>query len=157
MQKLARYQLILCRFLLVSLVFTATQCTAGPEKLETAPITFTHPDGSTSAEITVELAKTDRERAKGLMYRKSLGDNEGMLFLFPEEKVQGFWMKNTYISLDMIFIDKTNKVVGILEKVPALNEKRRSVKPASQLVLELNAGGAARHGIVVGSRLNYSE
>ncbi|MEZ4754333.1 MAG: DUF192 domain-containing protein [Bdellovibrionota bacterium] len=67
---------------------------------------FTNPDGSKTPALGLKVARSDAERAKGLMLVKKgeLDENEGMLFIFPEEKIQSFWMRNTYISLDIIFI-----------------------------------------------------
>jgi uncharacterized membrane protein (UPF0127 family) len=87
------------------------------------------------------------------MFRKSLGENEGMLFLFPREQPLSFWMKNTFISLDMIFVSSDWRVVGVVKNVPPLTEDRRMVEGASQYVLEFAAGTAERNNIQSGSRV----
>jgi uncharacterized protein len=87
------------------------------------------------------------------MYRKTLAERAGMLFIFPSERQNTFWMKNTYLSLDMVFADKSGRVVGVLEDVPPLNEEPRSVGAQSLYVLEFAAGTARKYGILVGSTM----
>lgn len=69
-------------------------------------------------EFVVEVAKTDREKALGLMYRKEIPDNFGMLFIYPNEDHIGMWMKNTLVSLDLIFLNSRKEIVEILHNVP---------------------------------------
>ena len=107
--------------------------------------------GASTPAFYVEVASTPQERARGLMFRKSLGENEGMLFLFPREQPLSFWMKNTFISLDMIFVSSDWRVVGVVKNVPPLTEDRRMVEGASQYVLEFAAGTAERNNIQSGS------
>lgn len=114
---------------------------------------FENPNGTLSPVFKLKVANTNAQRQKGLMYVKSMPADEGMLFIFPEERKQSFWMKNTYISLDMLFLNNRKKVVGLLQDVPVLNEEPRNVADESKFVVELNAGSAKRHGIVAGSRL----
>jgi uncharacterized membrane protein (UPF0127 family) len=102
-------------------------------------------------EIAVELAVSPDQRAQGLMFRRELGKDEGMLFLYPSERVATMWMKNTLIPLDMLFIDANGKVVRIAERaVPQSTETISSEKPV-RAVLELNGGTAARLGIETGA------
>ena len=100
--------------------------------------------------ITVEVARTSEERRRGLMFRKKLGKNRGMLFVFPEEKVQSFWMRNTKISLDLLFIAKSGRIVGIIRKAEPMNEESLSVPTPAKYVLEVNAGFADAHGVKPG-------
>jgi uncharacterized membrane protein (UPF0127 family) len=102
--------------------------------------------------VPVEVAESSDDRARGLMFRDELDPGSGMLFVFDDEAVQRFWMKNTYIPLDMIFINGSGLVVGVIENVPPKTTEPRSVDIPSRYVLEVNAGFARRHGIVVGSR-----
>lgn len=106
--------------------------------------------GRDTTSFQVEIVATPEERARGLMFRKSLKKNEGMLFLFPREQQLAFWMKNTFLSLDMVFVSSDWKVVGVLRDVPPLNEERRMVDGNSQYVLEFAAGTAEREGIEPG-------
>ena len=86
------------------------------------------------------------------MYRKQLNDNHGMVFVYAKEDHQVFWMKNTYIPLDILFLDEHLKVVGILEDVPVMNEEPRDPGVNSQYVIELNAGTAKRLGLKLGDQ-----
>jgi uncharacterized membrane protein (UPF0127 family) len=106
--------------------------------------------------IAVEVAAKDRERQAGLMFRKQLADDEGMLFLFPTERYNSFWMHNTLIPLDMFFIDSEWTVVGVVENATPLTDDARQVGRMSQYVLEENAGFAARHKLGAGSKLKFS-
>jgi uncharacterized protein len=97
--------------------------------------------------LKVEVASTDAQRQMGLMFRESMGEDEGMLFLFPTERHNSFWMHNTLIPLDMFFVDSDWNVVGIVEQATPQTDDPRNVPRMSQYVLELNGGFAKRHGI----------
>lgn len=105
--------------------------------------------------FTVEMATTDEERIKGLMYRKSLPEGQGMLFDFtPEQDVQ-MWMKNTYIPLDMIFIRADGSILSIAENTTPLSEKIISSNGLAKGVLEVIAGTARKYGIVPGDKVAH--
>jgi uncharacterized membrane protein (UPF0127 family) len=106
-------------------------------------------------EFLVEIADTAGKRQMGLQYRQSLADDRGMIFLFPSESVQTFWMKNTPISLDMIFINRNGKIVGIVERAVPFSLDARSVTEPSQYVLEINGGLARRYGIQTGDSVRF--
>lgn len=114
--------------------------------------------GEKVAKLNLEVADEPQERKKGLMNRKSLPRNSGMLFIFPEEKDRVFWMKDTYIPLDIVFLDTNLTVVDIQQAdpqqgVPASQlERYRSSSPA-KYVVEVNQGFASRNDIEEGSRL----
>lgn len=103
----------------------------------------------------VEVADTPSERSLGLQYRKELAADRGMIFLFPAQERQSFWMKNTPIPLDMIFIDSERRIVGIVEQTTPFSLDSRSVPAPSRFVLEINAGLAKRHGIHPGDRVAF--
>ena len=115
----------------------------------------TGPSAAQSPRLFLEVAATPASQQKGLMFRKSLEADHGMIFVYPDERVSSFWMKNTYIPLDMIFVDRHDKVVGVLEnRQPFLEESMSAGKP-SLYVVELNAGSAKRWGITTGSTLVF--
>ena len=105
--------------------------------------------------IDLELARQDPERQQGLMFRRKMADDHGMLFFMPYDNDWVFYMRNTYLPLDMVFIDRNWRVVGIVENVPPLTEDHRSVAADSRYVLELTAHTAAKLGIHAGTRLQY--
>jgi uncharacterized membrane protein (UPF0127 family) len=102
--------------------------------------------------VQVELADTPEKRERGLMFRKELDDGKGMLFLFDEEGEHSFWMKDTLIPLDLIFVDSSGRVTGIVARARPLTLEPRSGGP-SRMVLEVPGGWAAAHGVQVGDRL----
>ena len=106
--------------------------------------------------VTVELARTPRERSQGLMFRKQLAADEGMLFLFEHTDVQKFWMKNTYIPLDMIFINEQMKVVGVEANAEPLTLQPRGPDLPSRYVLEVTGGWAERHGVAAGTTVEFT-
>ena len=103
--------------------------------------------------LKVEVADTPERWAQGLMFRERLGEDEGMVFLFPEPTAGGFWMKNTLIPLDMVFISEDWRVVGVIEDVPPLSEVSRTVGTPSRYVLEFAAGTMKSVGIGAGDRV----
>jgi uncharacterized membrane protein (UPF0127 family) len=105
--------------------------------------------------MRVEIADTPAKRALGLQYRRDLDDDQGMLFLFPSEEVQSFWMKNTPISLDMIFIGSNQKIVGIIQQAVPFSTAPLSVSAPSQFVLEIKGGLSRRDGIEVGDSIRF--
>jgi len=106
--------------------------------------------------FTVELATNTADRAAGLMYRKELPEGRGMLFDFHEEQPVQFWMHNTYISLDMIFIAADGRVVRVAEIAkPMSDELIPSGRPV-RAVLEVIAGTARKFGIAAGDRVTGS-
>ena len=103
--------------------------------------------------FSVELAATEAEREKGLMYRKSLPEGQGMLFDFHRDQEVGFWMKNTYIPLDMIFIRGDGRILRIAENTEPLSEKIVPSNGPVRAVLEVIGGTARKLGIVPGDRV----
>jgi uncharacterized membrane protein (UPF0127 family) len=106
-------------------------------------------------DVRVELARTPGEIRRGLMWRRYLPRNAGMLFLFEEPERQVFWMRNTYVALDMIFIGADLMVVGIVENAAPLSDEDRAVETPSQYVLEVRAGFAREHGISIGAPVRF--
>ena len=124
-----------------------------PGPLRTATVSF--PDaspGSAAPSVTVEVADRGNARQRGLMMRKSMPENRGMIFVFEERTDHAFWMHNTCIPLDMMFIDKDGFITGIEENVPTMNDNTYSSGCASTYVLEVNAGWARKHGVAPGQK-----
>ena len=103
------------------------------------------------ARFKLELALSDAEQRRGLMYRRSMLPDWGMIFIYPGDKPRSFWMKNTYLSLDMIFVDSGGEVVRVIEHVEPLTLTSRPSERPARYVVELNAGEASEHGIKEGS------
>ena len=146
-----KYFYALCLLLLLQV-----SCYAGDLR-EDAKVSFNTPSGSKVEDILVEIARTDPERSKGLMYRRELKEKVGMIFIMPDEVMQQFWMKNTYIPLDMFFIAKDGTVNTILKNVPPLTLNPRKSKEPAKFVLELVGGSADKLGIAEGSKLEVVE
>jgi uncharacterized membrane protein (UPF0127 family) len=107
--------------------------------------------------VTVEVADTPAKRSQGLMYRNDLRENQGMLFLFPSASNQTFWMKDTPLSLDLVFIGSDLRIVGIIERATPFSTDSLSVSAPSQFVLEVRGGFSQRHGITPGDVVRFEE
>jgi uncharacterized protein len=133
---------------LVSLALILFACRGDPRVVIAA-------HGGKEAAFEVEIADTPAKREMGLMYRRDLADDHGMLFIFPDQSVLTFWMKNTPIPLDMIFIGGDLKIVGIVREAAPFTLSPRSVDAPSRYVLELNGGVAKQRGIEVGDKVRF--
>ena len=131
-------------------------CTTAPSASGTKPNPISSSEvvlqarSGTDVRVQVELARTEAERARGLMFRRSLESGYGMLFLFPKSDSLKFWMRNTYIPLDMIFVDEAYKVVYIEENAEPLTETPRGPDTLSRYVIEVPGGWTKTHGIEAG-------
>lgn len=106
--------------------------------------------------FTVDVADTQEKQALGLMFRDSMPDDQGMIFLFPGEAMRSFWMKNTRIALDIFYFDSGLKLVSVSENTPPCRTQRCPGYPSSgpaKYVLELNAGKAAELNVQTGDVL----
>jgi len=106
--------------------------------------------------VALEVAATDPTRTRGLMWRDHLDDGHGMLFVFDEESDHSFWMKNTVIPLDMVFIGADQVVVGVHANATPLSLEPISVGRPSKWVLEVAGGYAGRAGIATGDRVDLA-
>jgi uncharacterized membrane protein (UPF0127 family) len=153
-------------FFLIAALFAITACTQ-PTQTSTAdageepppshvPLPQAAlPDGFM---VNLELAETPEEIANGLMFRPSLPENRGMLFLFDEPRYPAFWMKNMLIPLDLVYLDGSGTIVDIIANVqPCAAEPCPNYPPSSPAlaVLEIVAGGAAAHSLEVGSTIAF--
>lgn len=130
------------------LVLAVSACDAQPK------VTITTQDGR-QISFQVEVADSPGKREMGLMYRTELADDRGMIFIFPSESQQSFWMKNTPRSLDMIFINRERKIVGIVERATPFSLEPRFVAGKSQFVFEINGGLSQRHGFKAGDSVQF--
>ena len=118
-------------------------------------LTFTDSTGKQLAKIDIEIADDDYTRQLGLMNRKSMEENQGMLFIFPTEQLQSFWMLNTLFSLDMLFINKENKIVTLHKNTTPLSQQSYpSSKPATY-VLEVVSGFTDRNNVKEGDYIHW--
>jgi len=107
-------------------------------------------------DFTIELAMTPAQQAQGLMFRREMAPDAGMLFVFPESREQTFWMKNTLLPLDMIFIKPDGTILSIAERTVPLTETPVPSHGSAKAVLEVNGGTASRLGIKPGDKVTAS-
>jgi len=143
-----RLPTLLLGFLLLSLGWVEVASAQALDKLEIVTSTGVH-------DFSVEIAQTDAEREKGLMYRRFMPPDRGMLFDFKREAPVMFWMKNTYIPLDMIFISKSGVVTSIAAYAEPLSEQLIPSGGPCYGVLEVNAGVAASIGVQPGDKVRH--
>lgn len=122
--------------------------------LKKEPLTFITSAGK--HEITVEIADNDAERATGLMFRRSIGPDEGMLFIYDREDDISMWMKNTYIPLDMFFIKRDGVIAQIEAHTEPFSEAIIATRTPVLAVIEMAAGSAKRLGIKPGDRVQHA-
>lgn len=125
---------------------------AGPR----AEVTL-HPRGRAPVTVAVEVADTPTARARGLMYRRHLPRGEGMWFVFDTDVRHPFWMKNTYLSLDLIFVGADERVVDIIANAQPNSEASLMPRAPYRYVLEVPAGFARRHRIGFGDRVRIKD
>jgi uncharacterized membrane protein (UPF0127 family) len=126
-----------------------------PARAADPPSALTITSDSGTHRFNVELADTQEKRMVGLMHRRSMPVNSGMLFDFKADQPISMWMRNTYIPLDMLFIARDGRIVNIAERTVPLSETSIPSKGPVRAVLELNGGTAARLGIKPGDRVSH--
>ena len=130
--------------------------TAGaPRRAGAATATATVDTGARKVVFRIELAVTTEEHSRGLMYRTHLDTDAGMLFVSSVPHPQTFWMRNTLIPLDMIFIGGDRRIVGVVENAEPQTDTPRSVTGESQYVLEIGGGLSSKLGIRAGQRVDF--
>ncbi len=141
--------------LLLALIFTScrSEPSADIRPSENVKAEVYSPQGALLTTLGLEVAKTPAQRAKGLMFRGSLPDDRGMIFVFPKEAAYRFWMKNTQIPLDIIFVSRYMKVVELVENAMPFSEETRGGNADSLYVIEINGGLASEYGIKEGARV----
>jgi hypothetical protein len=116
-------------------------------------LTFVDSTGNPIIKIDIEIAENDYERQLGLMNRESMEEMQGMLFIFPEERFQSFWMMNTLFSLDILFINSQKEIVTIHKNTKPLSEQSYPSSEPAIYVLEVNAGFCERHNVKLGDKV----
>lgn len=105
--------------------------------------------------LTIEVADDDYSIQTGLMYRTSLETNQGMLFIFPDEQMRNFYMKNTKIPLDIIYINKDNRIVSIQKQAQPMDLTSLPSEAPATYVLEINGGLSDTWGVQIGDRIDF--
>src|SRR6478736_5170730 len=131
-----------------------TQASVHPlSGLQVIPLTITTLKGPHA--FRVEVARTPQEQAKGLMFRTEMGPDEGMIFPYTTPQVLSFWMRNTVISLDLVFIDEQHRIINIAENAVPYSEASILSAAPGVAVLELNGGRTRQLGIVAGNKVEW--
>lgn len=148
---------LLLASLAVALACLAPQLRAAPEAnrpaFRKARVVVHAPGGDVP--LSVEVAETDAQRTHGLMFKEDLGSDEGMVFVFDRTQEHVFWMKNTPLPLDMVFLDDGRTVVGVYENAEPLSTARMSVGKPSRYVLEVRGGWCRAHRVGKGTALRF--
>lgn len=135
----------------------APHAARGQKRPETAfrkdgELVFTTPKGAARARIDIEIAERPEERMQGLMFREHMDEVQGMLFLFPSEEPLSFWMKDTPLPLDIVFLDANRTIVTIRRNTVPFSEASVPSDRPAQYVVEVNAGFADRHRLAPGDK-----
>jgi len=161
----AKFRIILVLAGICLMLFIAA-CKEESKSIKTAPVLFTKEGkltiykaatDSILTQIDIEIAESEYETQTGLMYRESMEDSQGMLFIFPDVAMHSFYMKNTKIALDLIFIDDDLRIASFKENAQPLDESGLSSEVPIQYVLEVNAGLAEKWILEVGDRIAYTK
>ena len=149
---------------LVLLLFLVSCKTESKQEIKTETVTFTkegqltitqNESGSVIAQLDIEIADTEYETQTGLMYRESMNDSQGMLFVFKDVAEHSFYMKNTLFSLDIIYIDANLKIASFQKNTTPFDEKSLPSGVPVQYVLEVKGGLADRWGLQVGDQIEF--
>lgn len=117
---------------------------------------FLNSTDTVKTKFNIEFAETDYETQTGLMYRKGMDNNQGMLFIFPDERMHSFYMKNTEFPLDIIYIKEDLKIASFQENAQPLNESGLSSLVPIKYVLEVNGGLSQELGLSIGDSISFS-
>ncbi|MBW8687315.1 DUF192 domain-containing protein [Chitinophaga rhizophila] len=136
---------------------SATADSGPPFKKEGVLYFLSKVNNDTIRQIDIEFADTDEERANGLMNRRSMQDSQGMLFIFPAAEEQSFWMKNTYISLDIIYLNEQKEIISVQKYTTPLSEESLPSFKKAQYALEVNAGFCDKYHVAYGDKIAYTK
>ena len=139
-------------FLIFLISFLLPAC---PSTSSSSPQVVIHPQNGEPIHVTVEVVDTPEKRRLGLMYRNELPEFSGMLFLFPQEQPLSFWMKNTPLPLDIIYINADYTIVSIAENTRPYSETPIPSKHPAKYVLEVNGGFCHSQAIVAGDQVEF--
>lgn len=129
-----------------------------PQFVKQGELEFLKKDNkSVISKIDIEVADNEAKTMQGLMYRKSMDENRGMIFVFPVAEEHSFWMKNTLMSLDIIFIDTAKKIIKIHKNTTPLSTKSLPSGGPTLYVVEVNAGYTEKFGITEGDYINFTK
>ncbi len=129
---------------------------AACSRAASGPIVTVH-SATGDSEVSVELALTREQQSRGLMYRTELAEGAGMLFVFEEEEERSFWMSNTPIPLDILYVRGDATIVSIAANTTPYSEKKIPSRGPARYVLEVPGGWAERHGVKPGDRLTLPD
>ena len=130
--------------------------TMGEAFTKEGTLAFVQPRGDTLRTIDIEIADTPEQRARGLMFRRSMPYSRGMLFLFPQADTTGFWMKNTAMPLDIIFVAPDSQVVSIARRTTPFSEEQILPGGRKQFVVEVRAGFVDRFNVTDSTRIRWT-
>ena len=158
-----RKSIIFSAVLAASLLFSCKDDNTTEAPIETEEITFTKEGeatllkakGDTIQKIDIEIADNSYERQTGLMYRESMEDDQGMLFIYDDEAPRAFYMKNTYIALDIIYFASDSTAVSFQKNAQPQDETSLPSEKPAQFILEINAGLADEWNIEVGDKIDF--
>jgi uncharacterized protein len=149
--------------LFLSLGFTSCDNEKKVDNIETEPISFTKEGelylikafGDTIKKLDIEIAETDYEHQTGLMYRESMEEDQGMLFIYDSERPRSFYMKNTYIPLDIIYYDADSSLVSIQKNATPRDETSLPSEGPAQFILEINGGLSDQWGLEKEDKMSF--
>jgi uncharacterized membrane protein (UPF0127 family) len=142
------FTILLIPLVTLTLLPISYSCTSSSD-----PQVIIHTAKNTLIHVSVEIANTEEKRQFGLMYRQELPEFHGMLFLFPYEGKLSFWMKNTPLPLDILFINRARTIVGIAQNTIPFSENLLPSQQPAQFVLEVRGGFCQRYGIAIGDQI----
>lgn len=134
----------------------ATLTDGQPKFTKEGELDFLKPDGTKLVHINIEIADDDSQRQQGLMNRSFMNNDQGMLFIFDKEERQAFWMRNTILPLDIIYVNAKNEIVSIVENAEPFSERSLPSKGPAIYVVEVNAGFCVQYGITAGYKIAFS-
>lgn len=136
---------------------TASNAPLPPAFKKEGELFFIKVASNDSLNIDIEIAETEEETSQGLMYRTKLGDKQGMLFIFKEAEMKSFWMKNTYIPLDILFVDSELNIITLHADTQPFSQESVSSSAEAQYVVEVNAGFCAKYGVKEGDKISFKK